>query len=181
MKKKHKKSSGVKASGSGQSAENNTDKLSDFPVIEPGENKIVRNIVIYNDTDINDLQQQVIDESHELEPRDIMYHVICAKQFPLKKIEDLGKTISKSNLIVDVNAVGKIDFIEFAFFALCVTGKVNFLEGCKIEMNSLSPIPKNVLKRISKKISKRTGVDAKVISKFYKDKAIVDPWDLFSE
>jgi len=181
MKKNNKKKAGLKSACSDMSAENNTDCIKNAPVKENGENKIVRNFIIYSDTDIYELGQEIIMESYKKDPKDFSLHVICAKQYTLNEIKDLGKTIYNSNLTVNVYATGNIDFIGFAFFALCVTGDVYFLEGSKIEMSSLTSIPKSELKRISKKISKRIGVKAKVISKFYNDKAIVDPWDLFIE
>ena len=181
MKKKLKKRSGVKASGSGQSSENNTDNINNDQPVRLEEYSKPRNMLIDYDTIKEDLYQDLLEESYKKTSREISMYVVDAREFSLEDIESLSKIINKRKLKVNLIAVRCIDFTELTLFALCVTGEVYFPKDTDIHMESINPIPKNVLKRISKKISKRIGVKAKVISKFYNDKAIVNPWDLFIE
>ena len=181
MKKKLKKSSGVKATGSGQSAENNTGNINSDQPVRLEEYSKPRNILIDYDTNADDLYQDLLEESYEKTPRDITMYVVDAKEFSLEDIENLSEMINKRNLIVNLYAVKCIDFTGFALFGLCVTGEVNFSANTDIHMESLNSIPKNELDRISKKISERIDVEANVVSELYNQKAIVEPGVLFPD
>ncbi len=181
MKKKLKKSSGVKATGSGQSAENNTGNINSDQPVRLEEYSKPRNILIDYDTNADDLYQDLLEESYGKTPRDITMYVVDAKEFSLEDIENLSEMINKRNLIVNLYAVKCIDFTGFALFGLCVTGEVNFSANTDIHMESLNSIPKNELDRISKKISERIDVEANVVSELYNQKAIVEPGVLFPD
>lgn len=181
MKKKLKKSSGVKATGSGQSAENNTGNINSDQPVRLEEYSKPRNILIDYDTNADDLYQDLLEESYEKTPRDITMYVVDAKEFSLEDIENLSEMINKRNLIINLYAVKCIDFTGFALFGLCVTGEVYFSANTDIHMESLNSIPKNELDRISKKISERIDVEANVVSVLYNQKAIVEPGVLFPD
>lgn len=181
MKNKLKKSYGVKATGSGQSAENNTGNINSDQPVRLEEYSKPRNILIDYDTNADDLYQDLLEESYEKTPRDITMYVVDAKEFSLEDIENLSEMINKRNLIVNLYAVKCIDFTGFALFGLCVTGEVNFSANTDIHMESLNSIPKNELDRISKKISERIDVEANVVSELYNQKAIVEPGVIFPD
>ena len=95
MKKKLKKSSGVKATGSGQSAENNTGNINSDQPVRLEEYSKPRNILIDYDTNADDLYQDLLEESYGKTPRDITMYVVDAKEFSLEDIENLSEMINK--------------------------------------------------------------------------------------
>jgi len=173
------KKTGLKAAVNGRSTENNTENIYKNEIEIQEEDLRPRNILIDYDTYIKDLRQDLLQESYEITPREITMYVVDAREISIKDIESLSKMINNRNLIVNLFSVGNIDFTELTLFGLCVTGEVNFSDGSLINMDSLTSIPKDVLKRIAKKISKRTGVEAKTLIKFYKNKATVCPCEIF--
>lgn len=178
---KHRKTTGVQGIGTGKSPDNNSSETNNIQPVILEEVLRPRNILVDYDTNLDDLYQDMLDESYEKTPRAISMYVVDAREFLLEEVEGLSKMINKRNLIVNLNALDCIDFTGLALFALCVTGEVYFPYNTDIHMESLIPIPENELKRISKKISKRIGVEAKLVSRLYNQKSIVEPNVIFPE
>jgi len=182
-KKKYKlrKTTSVKATSSGQSPENISGETNNIQPVISEEGLRPRNILIDYDTNLKDLYQELLKESYKDNPREIRMYVVDARNFSLEVIEKISEMINKRKLKVNLDAINCIDFTGLALFGLCVTGEVYFPNNTDIHMESINPIPKNELNRISKKISERTGVEATVVSELYNQKAIVEPVNIFPD
>jgi hypothetical protein len=175
------KTNGVNGAGSGKSPENNSGETNNILPVKQEEDLKPRNMLIDYDTNMDELYQDLLEESNKRDPRETTMYVVDARDFSFEEIENLSEVINKKKLIVNLTAVSCMDFTEATLFALCVTGEVNFPKDTHIHMESINPITKNELKRISKKISKRTGVEANVVSELYNQKAIVEPSAIFPD
>jgi len=181
MKHKNEKNTGVKDPGTGKSPENNSGETNNIQPIIPEEDLCSREIFIDYDTNINDLYEDLLEESYKVNPREITMSIFNARELSFEDIENLSEMIHKRKLKVNLHAEESLDFTELTLCALCVTGKRWFSYNTFLNMESIHSITKNELERISKKISKRTGVEANVVSELYNRKAFIEAWVIFSD
>jgi len=169
MKKKHRKSSGVKASGSGQSKERTKDR-----------SELVH-FNIRKNTNLNKLKQDLLRESKKNNPNAILLLIHIGFNFSFKEIEKFEKYIIDNKINVTVRAIGNVDFTVMAMVIFLSTYHTFFSDETSILMRTFNPITEAEIKRIIKRISKIMVCDEKELMKYYKEKAMIAPSKIFEK
>jgi len=140
---KHRKTTGVKASGSGMSEENNSDTGN--------------SILISEDTDLDQLGIDLIAESKKNNTKLKQLMINNAKTFKIPEIEKLGKIIKNIPLKVNTFVLEDTDMTGLTFALLCSNDSIFISAEVKTTMDTLEPLSDDELMRISEIIAKFTG------------------------
>ena len=140
-----------------------------------------KHFTITKDTNIKDLKRHILLESVKNDLVALLILIQDGRHFSIEEIEKLGKFIRNNKIDVTVRAIGDIDFTEMAIVIFCSTYHIFFPEETSIYMETSKSISANDIKGIIKRMSEILVCDEQELIKYYKQKAVIEPNEIFEE
>lgn len=136
---------------------------------------------ITKDSNIEDLKRHILKESVKNDKVAVLLLIQDGRHLSIEDIEKLGKFIRDNKIDVTVRAIGDIDLTELAIVIFLSTYHIFFPEETSIHMETSKSISAIDIKGIIKRMSDIIVCDEQEFIKYYNQKAVIEPNEIFEE